>query len=69
MSDQERTERAAEELRRLEEGGATLDDVLNGEAGRRWIAESCGGDLELAKAAFRRIHPTARFFDVPGDGR
>lgn len=68
MSEEDRIQRAAQELRRLEEGGATLNDVLNGEAGRRWIAEACGEDLELAKEAFRRVHPNARFFEVSGNG-
>jgi hypothetical protein len=33
--------------------------------GRRWIEETRGGDMDLAKKVFRRVHPTARFFKVP----
>jgi hypothetical protein len=61
----ERVTLAAERLRELEASGATLDDVLNGEAGRRWIGESCGGDRELAKRAFELVHPGARFVGDP----
>lgn len=68
MSGEDRVERAAEDLRRLERAGADLDEILNGETGRRWIKESCGGDLELAKEAFRRVHPNARFFSSPDAG-
>ncbi|MEW6638347.1 MAG: hypothetical protein AB1425_16205 [Actinomycetota bacterium] len=52
---------AAYELRRLHEAGATLDDVLGGEAGRRWVSEACAGDAALAEAAFRMVHPGAAF--------
>jgi len=53
MSGENRIERVADELRRLESEGGTLDDILNGEAGRRWTEEACGGDPKLAKEAFR----------------
>ncbi len=69
VNGEDRIERADEELRRREEErGATLDDVLSGEAGRRWIREACGGDVELAEEVFRRVHPNARFFSLPGAG-
>ena len=66
MSGKDRIERVADELRRLESEGYTPDAILNGEAGRRWIEEACGGDLKLAKEAFRMVHPSVRFLDVPG---
>jgi hypothetical protein len=66
MSGEDRIERAADELRRMESEGYTPDAILNGEAGRRWIEEACGGDLKLAKEAFRMVHPSVRFLDVPG---
>lgn len=53
MSEEVRIERAADELRRLESEGNTLDHILNGEAGRRWIDESCGGDPRFSKEAFK----------------
>ncbi len=58
---EDRVERAAGRLRELEASGATLDDILSGEVGRRWIEEDCAGDVELAAEAFRRVHPGARF--------
>jgi len=64
VSGEDRIEQAADELRRLESEGGALDDILNGEAGRRWIEEARGGDLKLTKEAFRRVHLSARFFDV-----
>ncbi len=57
MSGEDRIERAADELRRLESQGHTPDDILNGKIGRRWIEEACGGDPKLAKEASRRVHP------------
>jgi len=65
MSGENRIERVADELRRLESDGGTLDDILNGEVGQRWIEGACGEDLKLAKEAFCRVRPAARFFDVP----
>jgi len=41
MSGKDRIERVADELRRLESEGGTLDDILNGEAGWCWIEEAC----------------------------
>lgn len=61
--DEERIRQASEALAELERAGADLDEILNGETGRRWIEESCGGDLELARAAFERRHPRARFVE------
>ncbi len=37
--------------------GTTLEDVLHGEAGRRWVAEFCGGDRELAAEALELVYP------------
>ncbi len=61
VSGEDRIERAADELRRLESEGDALDDILNGETGRRWIEEYCADDLELAKMAFELVHPGAWF--------
>ncbi len=63
MSGENRIERVADELRRLESDGGTLDDILNGEVGRCWIEGACGGDPKLARDAFRRVHPSARFLN------
>jgi len=41
MSGEDQIERVADELRRLESEGGTLDDILNGEAGWCWIEEAC----------------------------
>ena len=60
MTDQE-IEAAACELRRLYEAGATLDDILGGEAGRCWVHETCAGDLDLVRAAFYLVHSRAAF--------
>jgi hypothetical protein len=57
---EDRISSAADRLRELEASGATLDDILNGEIGRRWIEEDCGGDRKIAARAFRRVHPSAR---------
>jgi hypothetical protein len=59
--DRDQIRRAYERLVELEERGATLDDILNGPEGYIWIQESCGGDFEVAKEAFSRAHPGARF--------
>ena len=68
MVDEDRVDRAAERLRELEAQGATLDDILNGGARRRWIEGDCGGDREVAAAAFRRVHPGARFVSFEEEG-
>ncbi len=68
MDDGAAIERAAERLRELEQRGATLDDILNGEVGRRWIEVDCGGDRELAAEALRRVHPGAHFVSFGGEG-
>jgi hypothetical protein len=65
---EDRVNRAAGRLRELEAAGATLDDILNGEAGRRWMEEDCGGDREVAARAFRRVHPSARFVAFEEEG-
>lgn len=59
---------AAGELSRLVEAGATLGDVLDGEAGRRWIEDACAGDVEMAQAAFRLVYPEASFAPDPLGG-
>lgn len=61
---EERLSGATARLRELEASGATLNDILGGEIGRRWIEEDCAGDLELAKMAFELVHPGAWFFDA-----
>jgi hypothetical protein len=38
---EDRVSGAANRLRELEDAGATLDDILSGEVGRRWIEEDC----------------------------
>ncbi len=65
MSEEDRVRRAAERLAELEESGATLDDILDGPEGLLWIEEACGGDREIATAAFLRVHPEARFLPPP----
>jgi len=65
MVDQERVEKARRALEELEKRGATYEDILSGEIGARWIRESCGGDLEVAKAAYELQHPGAHFIRMP----
>jgi hypothetical protein len=55
-----RLERALDALRRLEAGGATLDDVLGGEVGRRWVERNCEGDREVAIIAIWELHPEVK---------
>jgi hypothetical protein len=64
--DEDRVSEAAERLTEREAAGATLDDILSGEVGRRWIAEACDSNQELAAAAFRRVHPAAYYFAKGG---
>ena len=49
--------RAAEALTELEEGGVEPIEILDAEAGARWVREQCMGDPELAADSLLIVHP------------
>jgi hypothetical protein len=60
-ADKERVKRAAQKLLELEAAGASLSEILQGEAGITFIRDYCGGDAKVAGAAFALLHsPTGR---------
>ncbi len=68
MADPDVVLRAADRLRELEASGAGLSEIVAGEAGRRWVEEDCGGNREVARAAFALVHPKSRFIEEPEGG-
>jgi len=57
--DAERVERAARRLRELETSGVGAAEILGGEAGTAFIRDDCGGDPDVAAAAFALVHTPA----------
>jgi hypothetical protein len=52
----ERVKRAARRLRKLEDSGVEIHRILGGEAGTGFIRDHCGGDADVAAAAFALVH-------------
>ena len=52
----ERVQRLARRLRELEASGVELHRILAGESGVAFIRDECGGDADIAAAAFTLVH-------------
>ena len=52
----ERVYRAAERLRELRASGIGPSEILGGPAGAAFVRDDCGGDPDLAHAAFALVH-------------
>ena len=52
----ERVMRAAQRLRELEASGVGIREILSGDAGKVFIRDDCGGDLDVVNAAFALVH-------------
>jgi hypothetical protein len=55
----ERVQRLARRLRELEASGVELHRILAGESGVAFIRDECGGDADIAAAAFTLVHSCA----------
>ncbi len=53
---EDRVKLAAERLRELEDSGVEPSEILAGPAGAAFLFDECGGDPDLAQAAFTLVH-------------
>jgi hypothetical protein len=55
----DRVKRAARHLRKLEASGVELHRILGGDEGADFIRDECGGDVDVAAAAFALVYSAA----------
>ncbi len=55
--------RAAERLHELEASGVKPLEILSGLAGATFIRDDCGGDLDIACAAFAIVHSPKNYVE------